>query len=227
MDPTIYCADTGSVTGRNRNFGWARTISTEERIEHGHGGADEIRKLVEMVAADLAPGQPVALGFEFPLFVPVNRNAEHLGSHRPGEVVSGESRPWAASGGACALATGLAQVAWILSELRLCRIEHPVHLEWARFATERRGLFLWEAFVTGAAKRLTHGEDALAAVEAFRSALPEPMCANAVEAERPLSVIGAALLWSGWSTDAALLHTPCLVIKPKPRDARQGSTNAA
>jgi hypothetical protein len=166
------------------------------------------------------------MGFEFPLFVPVNENADDLGSHRPGEVGSVESRSWTASGGACALATGLAQAAWILGELRVDSIAPPVYLDWAHFAKGGGGLFLWEAFVTGAAKRRTHGEDALAAVEAFRDALPEPMGANAVNAEHPLSVIGAALLWSGWSKDAALLHTPCLVIKPTARDARQATEKA-
>jgi uracil-DNA glycosylase len=43
--------------------------------------------------------------------------------------------------------------------------------------------------------------------------------ANAVSAERPLSLLGAALVWSGWSDDSALLHAPCLVIKAAPAAA--------
>jgi hypothetical protein len=40
------------------------------------------------------------------------------------------------------------------------------------------------------------------AVTAFRDALPDVTAANAVTADRRLSLLGAALLWSGWSDDA-------------------------
>jgi alkylated DNA nucleotide flippase Atl1 len=53
----------------------------------------------------------------------------------------------------------------------------------------------------------------LIAATTFRDSLPTPPAANAVEAESPLSLVGAALLWSGWSREVALLHQPCLVIK--------------
>lgn len=67
--------------------------------------------------------------------------------------------------------------------------------------------------MTGEAKGSAHVDDALIAATTFREALPNLLSANAVEAERPLSLIGAALLWSGWSRETALLHKPCLVIK--------------
>ena len=83
----------------------------------------------------------------------------------------------------------------------------------AAFAAAGRGLFLREAFVTTDAKAATHIDDATIAVAAFRDRLPHPTARDRVTAERPLSLIGAALLWSGWSSDADLLHTPCLVVK--------------
>jgi hypothetical protein len=51
------------------------------------------------------------------------------------------------------------------------------------------------------------------AVDAFHKALPGVMDANAVTAHAPLSLLGAAMLWSGWSENIDLLHKPCLVVK--------------
>jgi hypothetical protein len=60
---------------------------------------------------------------------------------------------------------------------------------------------------------MTHVDDASMAVACFADALPDPMKANAVEAERPLSLIGTAVAWAGWSDDLDLLRAPCLVLK--------------
>ena len=70
--------------------------------------------------------------------------------------------------------------------------------------------------MTGRAKAGSHEADAMAAVNAFRSALsdPEPKSAVATKS-RTRSLIGAALLWAGWSTDIRLLHEPCLVIRAR------------
>jgi len=37
---------------------------------------------------------------------------------------------------------------------------------------------------------------------------------NVVTTEHPLSMIGAAALWSGWATDPAVPHEPTLVVNP-------------
>lgn len=109
---------------------------------------------------------------------------------------------------------GIAQVAWVLAELRCRRPGPPFHLDWTEFTGAARGLFLWEGFVSGKAKAATHVGDAAVAAEAFRAALPDPTAENAVTADRPLSLIGAALIWTGWSDDPSLLRQPCLVVKP-------------
>jgi hypothetical protein len=54
------------------------------------------------------------------------------------------------------------------------------------------------------------GSDRLATV---RDALPSPAAANPVVADRPMSLVGASMLWSRWSTELEMLRTPCLVIK--------------
>ena len=216
MNAIIYCADIGSVP--NGRFGWARSEPGEEPIER-HRGGSEIVDLVDAVADDLAARQAVALGFECPLFVPVPEHALRLGAARPGDG----NRAWSAGAGAGALTTGLVQVAWILRELhRHCPDSEP-YLDWNDFTRAGGGLFLWEAFVTDRAKAATHVDDATVAVAAFRDALPDPTAANAVTADRPLSLLGAALLWSGWADDVALLHAPCLVIKAAPPAAVSAS----
>jgi hypothetical protein len=202
----VYCADVGSI--RQGNFGWAREEVPAREIER-HRGGTEILGLVDAVVKDLAAGVPVALGFECPLFVPVPENALALGAARPGEGM----RPWSAGAGTGALTTGLVQAAWVLTELRNRRPNDGFFLDWTAFETAGAGLFLWEAFVTEKAKAVTHVDDATIAVACFTAALPEPGRASAVTAERPLSLVGAAAVWAGWSDDIELLRTPCLVLK--------------
>jgi hypothetical protein len=210
MRLVIYCADVGSI--RQGRFGWARSAADEGETERHRGGM-EIVELVDGLAGDLAAGRGVALGFECPLFVPVPEPPLRLGMARPGEG----NRSWSAGAGAGAMATGAVQVAWVLGELRRRCPEAMVYLDWAGFAAAGRGLFLWEAVVTAGAKAASHVDDAAVAVAAFRDGLPDPHAVNAVGAERPLSLLGAALLWSGWSGDAGLLRTPCLVVKAARR----------
>lgn len=205
----IYCADIGSVP--NGRFGWARSDADEAGIERHRGGA-EIVEMVDAVAEDLTAGRAVALGFECPLFVPVPTQALRLGKARRGE----QDRAWSAGAGAAALATGLVEVAWILAEMRRHCPSTKAHLDWSSFADAGSGLFLWEAFVSGSAKAGTHVDEAAIAVSTFRDALPDPSAANAVGAERPLSLLGAALIWSGWTGDLNLLDAPCLVIRAAP-----------
>jgi hypothetical protein len=110
------------------------------------------------------------------------------------------------------LATGIVQAAWMLAELRTRRPDDSLYLEWEAFQDARRGLFLWEAFVTDKAKADSHVDDATVAVACFSAALPDPRTASVVTAERPLSLVGAAALWSDWSDALELLDTPCLVL---------------
>jgi len=195
----VYCADIGS------KFGWAsRTAS----------GTD-IRTLVDVVADDLNAGIPVALGFECPLFVPIREDPMELRSARSGEVFSGISRPWSASAGATSMGMGIVQTIWILREVRGRLVRKvPAYLEWQRFRKAGRGLFLWEAFVTGPAKTGTDIDDAKIAVRRFEKALPDVEKANAMHEDKVHSLIGAALIRTDWSTDLSLLKKPCIVIRP-------------
>lgn len=206
-----YCADVGSIPGRK--FGWARGDPSAGPVEE-HRGGEEIIDLVDAVTGDLCSGRPVALGFECPLFVPVPEDPLRLGRARAGE----RDRAWSAGAGTGALATGLVQSAWILAEIRERVKSVPLALDWPTFVHQGRGLFLWEAFVSGSAKQATHVGDATVAVAAFVDALPEPLARNAVQESRVLSLIGAAALWSGLADDAGLLGTPCLVLRAAEPD---------
>ncbi len=200
--PTVYCCDIGSVE-KNR-FGWARGEGSEQLVS----GTD-IRQLVDGVAKDLIEERGVALGFECPLFVPVRSDPLELTSGRRGDG----NRPWSAGGGAGSLATGLTEVVWILCELRN-RVGPGVQafLCWQDFLKAKRGLFLWEAFVSGKAHGKTHVEDAKRAVRAFAAALPDLESANAIQEPVVHSLVGAAMLRTGWSDQLAVLKTPSVVI---------------
>lgn len=194
----VYCADIGSV--RAGRFAWA---SSRDRSF----GAT-MPSLVASVSRDLATGLPVALGFECPLFVPLASEPEKLSTARCGEG----NRSWSAGAGCGALATGLVQTAWLLREIRKAAPKAKAFLDWEDFQRAKGGLFLWEAFVSGAGKRESHQADARAAVNAF-----EKQSSNGLKTciwcdEDVFSLIGAALLRSGWSTDLKWLSEPCVVV---------------
>lgn len=124
------------------------------------------------------------------------------------------SHAWSSSVGASVLATGLTQVVWVLREIRRnLRAPVAVGLDWIAFEAAGSGLFLWEAFISAAAKGQSDGEDAKIGVLTFLSALPNPVAHNAIHEEHVYSLVGAALLRSGWSADMSLLESSCLVIK--------------
>lgn len=198
--PIVICADVGSVA--KGNFGWWSS--------QGKSG-NRPSTLAAHVATALKSGEPVALGFECPLFVPLVEEELQLTSARPGEG----TRAWSAGAGCGALATGLVEVAWVLQTVR-GHLDHPVpsFLAWEPFVSANSGLFLWEAFVTGAAKQSDHIADARVGAEAFMRALPSPMEANAVVCQSAVySLVGAALLRTGWRSDLSILQEPCLVLR--------------
>jgi hypothetical protein len=209
----VFCADIGSVA--KNNFGWAGILDQSEYRSLASG--PNIAELTDEVADRLNSGVPVALGFECPLFVPISQDPARLTSARIGEG----RRAWAAGGGSGALATGLTETVWILRRVReqlssQVRAHRKAHIEWPPFANAGEGLFLWEAFVSDAGKgqSTTHAGDTEIAVQRFMESLPSPDASDAITSDKEAhSLIGAALLRTGWISDLAVLSKPCLVIK--------------
>lgn len=202
---TICCADIGSV--EKGRFGWA-SMSTEPDTEELSGR--DIQRFSDFVAERLTAGSKVALGFECPLWVPIADEPSELTRARNGEG----NRSYSAGAGAASLVTGLTEVAWILQQIRKAARDAKAFLDWGLFERVQSGLFLWEALVTGRGKTGSHESDAKAAVDAFLRSLPDPMSQNALTPTlRTRSLIGAALLWAGWSTDMKLLSRSCVVIR--------------
>lgn len=210
----VYCADVGSIKGKN--FGWAR--ETVGELEPEPDGGRRIEDLAQAIQDDLSQKVPVALGFECPLFAPMRDETEALSKARGGEG----NRPWSAGAGASSLATGLSQIPWLLRNIKP---EPPVEpkpfLDWELFCCSGNGLFLWEAFVSGDAKaqkgaESSHQEDAAIGVRWFIQHVDDLPAKNNIREDRVFSLLGAALLRTGWSRDLALLEQPCLVLQPDP-----------
>lgn len=198
----IAAADIGSVE-QNR-FGWAIKDVENGATSTGKCITDFVNALVNLSKDHKA----IALGFECPLFVPVREDPVELTKAREGEG----NRPWSAGAGATVLATGLAEIAWILRQLRSgVKPEPRLTFQWNDFVTSG-GLFLWEAFVSGAAKSHSHAGDAELAVRAFGDSLPHPQRSNFIREPTVVSLVGAAALWSGWAVDISVLRESCLVI---------------
>ncbi|MEL7059830.1 MAG: hypothetical protein AAGN46_07360 [Acidobacteriota bacterium] len=199
--PATFCVSVGSI--RRGTFAWAGRSAQGDWM---HGS--DMEMLCARVAERLCAGDPVALGFECPTFVPLPETPQELGRSRSGEG----SRPWSAGPGSGALATGLVQVSFILDRLRRERIEASATLDWSTFADRRTGLFLWEAFLAPGRRSSSRVSDAELAVRAFSAAWPSPLGANAIVESRVVSMVGTALLRTGWEVPETVLSEPCLVI---------------
>ncbi|CAN5654099.1 hypothetical protein BH24ACT22_BH24ACT22_06730 [soil metagenome] len=213
MKRAIYACDVGST--RAGNFGWVRVEpDTPKEIK----GCSDICALVTKIKEDLEHGYSIALGFEAPLFIPVPQSADDLSRGRQGEG----NRPFSAQAGAYVTTLSMHQAAWVLREIYCsCGGTCTFMLnpqDWSPNKS-RPILFCWEAFVAGSSKgeggKQSHIQDAATAAMAFLRREEDLINSNAVTVEHPFSLIGAAALWSGWSTDLKILHhDQTLVIKP-------------
>lgn len=201
--PAIYCADVGSIA-RGR-FGWASKQPDGSSVDSG----TSIEELADRVAADLNDRTPVAMGFECPLFVPHPRDPLELTRARRGEG----SRAWCAGAGAGALAVGLTETAWVLSRIHERVSPEPgLFVSWSEFIRSGSGLLVWEAFVTGVSKGISHEDDAVRAVRAFSTALPNPGPRSIIEEPAVFSLVAAAAVRAGWREASTLMDQPCLVL---------------
>ena len=208
----VYCADVGSIA--KQNFAWAR-IDSGERSTAQTG--QDIEILAESVGQDLDRGRRVSLGFECPLFVPLPEDQNLLTKARPEDG----NRAWSAGAGCGSLATGLTEVTWVLRRARAALTRDvPAFLDWRRFCDAGEGLLLWEAFVSGDGKRGAgerfdnpHVRDAVIGGTCFLESVAAFEDQDQAPSDEVYSLVGAALLRSGWSTDLELLRVRPLVVK--------------
>lgn len=206
--PAICVIDVGGP----KNLGWAV-------VAPGVGQPETFDGLLALLP-DLVRSRGLCLGFEAPLFLPRVDNWRDFTKGRRGDG----SRPWSAGAGAAVAVIGLALLVHVLEKLREASPEAEATLDPALPARPGR-ILIFEAFVTGAAKRTapevsgaarptTHHEDAATAAHAYGRMRSLAGTESAVTAERPFSLAGAALLAAGWSSDLGLLAAPCLVVRP-------------
>ncbi len=213
----IYACDIGSTLyqkkRRGPNFGWAR-LNPYEGTKSMRGSSD-IQQLAEQLQRDIKEGYSVSLGFESPLFIPIPDNPEDLSKGREGDG----ARSWSVSSGAYVTTLGIHQSAWILKRLHESSSgKCEFTLDWKRWppTSHQHILFCWEAFVSGKdAHSADDMKDATTAVVFFFDNERNLQLVNAVTAEKPISLIGAVALWSGWTSDLMYLHNrTTLVLKP-------------
>jgi len=209
----IYAVDIGSTL--RQAFAWAATNPGDSEVI----GCTSISTLVDAISADLQRGISIALGFEAPLFLPIPDHALNLSRGRKGEG----SRSCMAPIGGYVATLALQQAAWCLRQLRrACGSACFLTLDVASWPPRHgeRILFCWEALVSGDAharrdEKDGHLRDAATAARFFADHEDALTKEITVTAENPLSMIGAAGLWSGWSEDVRLLRKTALVLRPK------------
>ena len=217
----MVAVDIGSVRPPSK-FAWA-AFDAPGRDLVGSGTNPE--SAVSALVPGLLAGAQAALLLEAPMSVPVpggQPDAWHgLGKARRGE----RNRPWSAGAGAGALATGLAQGAWMLRQLA---VTVPELTATTQAGTWRRGgaqLPLAEAFITASGKPepLPAGQHAADAVAAGR-ALVEILDSSAPLVSRvccwprdSFSLLAAMALWAGLRVDPGELHAEVLVVAAHPQ----------
>jgi hypothetical protein len=197
------CVAVINVGKPGKNLGWAIDEPDEE-------GTD-LDACIKTLIVSLGKG-PVALGFEAPLFVPIRHDPLTLTAGRKGEF----GRPFSAGAGATVLVTSLVVVPYVLNRLRKGLPHASATFDWQHPLTKPGRLLLFEAFVTDQRKTATtrHIEDARLAIADFRRGMVSPeRFESSVTPDECMNLLGAALLRTGWSSDVALLSTPCLVIR--------------
>lgn len=206
----IYAVDVGStLTGRNGvAFAWAKV----PRAGGQPVASVDPAALADSVASDVGAGEPVAIGLEAPLYIPVPTDVTRLSRGRQNE---GDRSCFAPAGG-YVTALALHQTAWLLRRLRpaceeLCDLTVDV-ARWPPTEGQRPVLFFWEAFVSGPAHK-NHMHDAATAAMYFQA--NQESLATDITAESPLCLFGSAVLWSGWSKDLAWLHRSLLSLRPR------------
>lgn len=215
-DAVIGCIDVGSEQG------W---FVLDPRGGHSWGTTAEGYR--DSLSCHLRNERLCLLGVEAPGFLPRERDYARLNRARVGETDFGQSRPWSVHAGKAATWRGLSLVPALLRDLRTCVPSERIgHLDFTRASSEQVRLLLFEAFVTGAPtgqvplrvpecvrNECAHIWDAAIAVFTLQSQLVSGHIQSGIRDEAAMSLFGAALLATGWSTDVDLASHPVHVVR--------------
>lgn len=188
--------------GGPEKIGWASSNGRS-------GSGRDLDTILIDAAFALTNGTPVALGFEAPIWTPRREDLKRITSRRLGVEIT-FNRAWSAGAGCGALGAGLGLMPWCFTQIAALTKERSATTDPAVFAERGAGLFVWEAFVSGAAKALTHMDDAALALAAFQArGLDYP---SDVPGEPAVNLAVAALLASGWDVDVGEIGRPSHVV---------------
>ena len=219
MGIRIVAVDIGSVRPPS-NFAWA-AYDASGRIVVDKGTDPE--SAVSALVTGLLAGAQAVLLLEAPMSVPVPGSESDawpaLGKARCGE----RNRAWSARAGAGALATGLAQGAWMLSRLAVQVPGLAVTSQFDAWQSGDAQLLLAEAFVTadGKPEALSAGQnfaDAAAAGLALLDMLDNPAALTSKVCCSPhgsFNLLAAMALRAELHIDLAELRAEVLVVAPQ------------
>lgn len=200
--PHVLCIDVGGPA----KIGWADSTGAT-------GSGLELGTALDHVSTRLRQGQPVALGFEAPIWTPRRAELARITSRRGG-IETTYNRAWSAGAGTGALGAALALMPWSFARLRDFAGTISVTVDLARFRSGAASLFVWEAFVSGIGKGTSHHDDALLAVRAFLARWPE--VPSDVPIEPALNHAVSAAIASGLRADVAEILMPAVVVGVTP-----------
>ena len=185
-----------------KKIGWAAS--------NGRSGTGvDLASILTEVAVALDQGTPVALGFEAPIWTPRREDLSRITGRRLGAEMA-FNRAWSAGAGCGVLAAGLGLMPWCFSFVAQNTKQRLATTNPLALLERGKGLFVWEAFVSGHAKALTHVDDASLALTAFQArGLTE---ASDIPGEPAVNLAAAALMATGWSIDPWEIGGPGHVI---------------
>jgi hypothetical protein len=105
--------------------------------------------------------------------------------------------------------------AWIFSQVISLTKETGVTVDYEDWASGRKALLVWEAFVSERAHSNEHIRDAATAAIGFQNGTPPHFDSFEESTDvLSLSLIGSVLLWNKLADDVSILARPPVVVRP-------------
>lgn len=203
----VCVVDVGSP--KQGNLGWC--LIRHDGQEEITG--DNLDDLVSNISKGIST-KGLLLGLEACLFVPIRKEVLRLTAGRKGEG----NRPWSAGAGAQVLAINLPIMTYIFSEIYQKQPKVNFVLSEDDFTGSPFQIFIFEAFVSGQDKGISHIEDAQIMSRscnayAANKILP-PSILQEEERTQYLNLAACSLLHAGIRSNINYLHYPSPIYRP-------------